>query len=295
MKDLNEKILVEKYGLFLGEKSLQHATVVNHRRELVTYLRWCGEIRDYYRATYKTILDYIDHVKSKGNKAQTINRKLKGLSYFYELLEVKENPVKGLRVRGGVRTKLYEVLSVKVLDELYDAYDFGGLTGVRDKCMLGMVIYQGLRRGELARLELEDVDLEKGELYVKGNRKTNGRRLALSAKQIHLLSRYAYEFRARLLGNKAADHGKFYLSSGSSDFLRNSFSHLIRNIRRRNLRVKSLGQIRRSVISHWLGSENMRVVQYKSGHKYLSSTQKYRSEKELENLQDQIENLHPLN
>jgi hypothetical protein len=58
-------------------------------------------------------------------------------------------------------------------------------------------------------------------------------------------------------------------------------------------RLKSMAQIRALVITNWPQQHNLREVQYMVGHKYVSSTQRYRTDN-LEDLQKELEKYHPL-
>jgi integrase/recombinase XerD len=64
-------------------------------------------------------------------------------------------------------------------------------------------------------------------------------------------------------------------------------------INRYEPRLKSMAQIRASVITNWLKHYNLREVQYMAGHKYVSSTERYRTDN-LEDLQKELEKYHPL-
>ena len=68
---------------------------------------------------------------------------------------------------------------------------------------------------------------------------------------------------------------------------------LLINLKKTEPKIKDAKQIRASVINHWLKQYNIRQVQYMIGHKYISSTERYSTNK-LETLQEQIELLHPL-
>jgi integrase/recombinase XerD len=65
-------------------------------------------------------------------------------------------------------------------------------------------------------------------------------------------------------------------------------------INRYEPRLKSMVQIRASVITNWLQHHNLRETQYMAGHKYVSSTERYRTDN-LEDLQKELEKYHPLN
>jgi len=57
--------------------------------------------------------------------------------------------------------------------------------------------------------------------------------------------------------------------------------------------VKNLHHIRGSVITHWQKQEGVMEAMVKAGHRYVSSTQRYQTNK-YEELQDQLKTMHPL-
>jgi integrase/recombinase XerD len=48
------------------------------------------------------------------------------------------------------------------------------------------------------------------------------------------------------------------------------------------------------VITHWLKTHNLREVQYMAGNRWVSSTERYQ-QNNLEDLQNEINQYHPLN
>jgi integrase/recombinase XerD len=64
-------------------------------------------------------------------------------------------------------------------------------------------------------------------------------------------------------------------------------------INRYEPRLNSMAQIRSSLITNWLKHYNLRETQYMAGHKYVSSTERYRTDN-LEGLQKELEKYHPL-
>jgi len=55
-----------------------------------------------------------------------------------------------------------------------------------------------------------------------------------------------------------------------------------------------VNQIRAPVITNWLKQYNLRKVQVLAGHRFISSIERY-VEDDLENLQEVINNFHPIN
>lgn len=70
-------------------------------------------------------------------------------------------------------------------------------------------------------------------------------------------------------------------------------SRIKKMINRYEPRLNNMAQIRASVITNWLQHYNLREVQYMAGHKYVSSTERYRTDN-LEDLQKELEKCHPL-
>ncbi|MXV15617.1 integrase [Hufsiella ginkgonis] len=69
--------------------------------------------------------------------------------------------------------------------------------------------------------------------------------------------------------------------------------HLKYALQRIDPKVKNAMQIRQSVITEWLKEKNLRIVQYMVGHKYVSSTELYKTTN-LENLKEALNKFHPL-
>ncbi len=78
-----------------------------------------------------------------------------------------------------------------------------------------------------------------------------------------------------------------------SDDIKNCLMHLVKALKQINPKVRSCSHIRQSVITGWLKSYDLRTVQYMSGHKWISSTERYQVDY-LEDLQESINKCHPL-
>ncbi|WP_205687105.1 hypothetical protein [Chitinophaga rhizosphaerae] len=76
-------------------------------------------------------------------------------------------------------------------------------------------------------------------------------------------------------------------------YLREEVSKLLKALKKLNPAIRSVQQIRGSVITEWLHHYNVRQVQYMAGHKYASSTQRYQLSG-LEDLQAQLDQHHPI-
>jgi site-specific recombinase XerD len=102
----------------------------------------------------------------------TIRRKLAALSSLFEYLcdknAVTHNPVKGVK---RPKVESYEGKTPALGDhqarELLNAPDPETLKGKRDRAMLSMLLYHGLRREELTSLSVKDITQRRGVLHVR--------------------------------------------------------------------------------------------------------------------------------
>jgi site-specific recombinase XerD len=69
----------------------------------------------------------------------------------------------------------------------------------RNNVLLSLLIYQGLTSYELARLDVKDIDLDNGTIYIKSSANLNTRTLELVNKQMILFSKYINEVRPEQL------------------------------------------------------------------------------------------------
>jgi len=261
-------------------------------------LEWLQERqKNYLEISYNDLLDYVNYHKEKGNSKSTINGRLQGVRHFYNHLQQQEkvshNPSELLRIKGIIRRQPHDLLEWEELEELYKNYPTSSLTGKRNKSILGMMIYQGLNSGEVAKLELKDIKLEEGKIDVQGVSRSNNRTLKLAPEQLIQLQKYITQVRYVILAVTGKESEKLFVTVGDGHRLSNGLPRLMRMLRQMNPKVKSPKQIRASVITLWLKQYHVRQVQYMTGHRYVSSTEYYRTDL-LETLQEQLEEMHPL-
>ncbi|HVU57805.1 MAG TPA: hypothetical protein VHD83_22240 [Puia sp.] len=149
--------------------------------------------------------------------------------------------------------------------------------------ILDLLIWQGVHAGELQKMETGHIHLQAGMVYIPSTRRSNSRDLSLSFMQMLPLSKYLEEIRPQL-----QPKGKDLIPGDISNLL----SQMMPELQGINPLIRNALYIRSSVILHWLTQDNKRDVQYKAGHKYISSTEQYVS-REIGSLTDQLAKYHP--
>ena len=153
--------------------------------------------------------------------------------------------------------------------------------------ILGFRIYHGLQEQELAKLEINYLQLDKGKIHVPSTKRANKRILDLKPFQILPLHEYLLKER-KSLNEEIEGNYLFHRKR-----LIRGMSRIKKMINRYEPRLNNMAQVRASVITNWLKHYNLREVQYMAGHTYVSSTERYRTDN-LEDLQKELEKYHPL-
>ena len=288
---------------YLRSRGSQVSTIWSHVKNARRFLNWLSNSKVSMEVVdYGVIMKWVGWRQGQGIKSRTLNHGLLSIRYLYASNGLGD-PIGELRIRGH-RHELLSKSSLLSMEELllvYEKYHIGGLVGKRNKAILGLLICQGLRRVEIKQLRVEDVDLERCMIRIPETASANSRILPLLAVQLKGLEDYLYQVRPMLLRGESdylilRANNSYPKQEGSKDVRRmgSMLSVLIRQLRSLSLKISTATQIRQSVITHWLSEHDVRQVQYMSGHRYASSTQAY-GKGNLEDLQERIELIHPLN
>ncbi len=187
------------------------------------------------------------------------------------------------------RTLPHDLLEKEELEELYNCYQIKDSRTHRNKVILGLLIYQGLKREELEKLRPEQLKLREGKIQIPATGKANSRILSLEPHQILDLQEYLLLIRPKL----QIKSERLFTGRNDLESLTNTLLHLNHALRKINPKLKNAIQIRQSVITEWLKEKDLRTVQYMAGHRYVSSTERYQTNN-LEDLKEALTKYHPL-
>lgn len=289
---------LEHFGEYLEIKGYSKTNVVSQTQSVRRFLTWTeAEGIEDDQVSYNDVLGYVKYVQTRGVKQRTVQLYVNALKHYFRFLMnevelIDHNPAEHVEVKGIKRTHLYDLFTGEELDGIYRNYQQTGATGKRNKAILGLMIFQGLRTEELERLVPSDLDLREGKVHLKAGKKNSERRLELRSFQIMELQEYDLRVRPMLLELAGKNSDRLFVSMGSSDRFGNVMYKLMKAVKKQNSRISSSKQIRASVITNWLKQYNLRKTQYLAGHRYVSSTEMYQKGN-LEDLQSDIEKFHP--
>ena len=302
-----------KFKEWLLLKRYSPATTITTAR-IVEYFRgWAAteNIFELEEISYSDAMSFMQWSSKHGASQKTIANYLNHIRKFYQFLisegEVNENPVAHIKVQGIKRKIYYDILNVEELQTIYQSYPVtieheagknmppqqrNILSRRRNKVILSLLIYQGLRVEEIAALNLQDLALREGKITIHAQRRTAARTMKLESHQVYELTDYVHEIRKQFI-EVSGTTDRLFLQWRKGENFYSITQMMLLHLRKIKNRIKNFEQIRASVITAWLKQYDLRKVQYLAGHKYVSSTEKYKAN-DIDELQGDITKFHPL-
>ena len=285
MKSLER--LIRKYSDYLrGQKGRSDNTIRAYLDDLqpfIAFLQFEGihprELDRHRLRRYLAWLMTSARGRGKGYAKSSVARKLIVLRSLYRFLvqegQVSENPIpSGRALRIKVDRLLPHFLSNREVGDLLDAPDVDTALGLRDRAILEFLYSSGMRLSEIAGLDLEQVDLTRGQVRVLGK----------GAKE-----------RMVLIGKPAKKALVAYLEKGRPELMRRPSKALFLNRYGRRLSGRSVQKLvrryalranlpqgvhphtlRHTFATHLVeGGADLRIVQELLGHASPATTQIY--------------------
>ena len=291
-----EEVFTEYLQLKKYSKQTREGIMKSVRR----FVSWCeSENLTITEVSYNDVMAYVSYCREKGNKSRTLQITVHEIKLYYNFLlnqnEVGDNPCTNVTIKNVKRKTLYETFTSEELEIIYRtfAHTASSLTHKRNKVIVGLIIYQGLRTQELAELKINDVNMREGKIRIEGAARTGARELKLEAHQLYEIMDYINETRKVILSLTKKQTNKLFTSMGTSENLSNTMQQILQALQKQDSRIKEMKQLRASVITNWLKVHNIRKVQYMAGHRFVSSTESYQANN-MDDLKEDVNRYHPL-
>lgn len=291
---------MKNFREYLEKKQFSEGTVKIYENGVKEFLEWITKHQyEEENIRYADLMSYIKHSQKNGKSKLNIQHQLLAIRHYFNYLvkagRIKSNPAQGVYVRGIARRLPHDLADYDELVKLYESYPVKDIRDQRNKVILGLLIFQALTIEELETLAADHINLREGKIKIIGTDRTNERILKLEASQVFELQEYLSKTRNRILyGPKVNDPEKItqlIIGMEGGRALSGEVAWMMRRLK--HPKVRQASQIRASVIAEWTRRYDVRIVQYMSGHKYVSSTERYQATN-LEDLKEQLRRYHPL-
>jgi integrase/recombinase XerD len=277
-----------RYLQNLAVRNYTADTIEGRKDALKVFLLWAIE-RDLTEpnAITKLILEsYQRHLwrwKKQNGKPLGISTQRGRLStvkdffaYLVKSNHIPANPASELEMPRSEKRLPKEPLGLNQIESVIAVPDISDPLGIRDRAMLELFYSAGIRRSELAKLRLEDLNRERQTLQIRQAKHHKDRVVPVGNRALLWLERYLEESRPKLLiqPNEKA----LFLSSYGEAFNPDVLSRMVTQfIKKAEIeRQGSCHLLRHTCATHMLeGGADIRFIQQLLGHEKLETTAIY--------------------
>lgn len=203
------------------------------------------------------------------------------------------NPASELELPREEKRLPQEPLSIRQVEAVLSVPNISDPLGVRDRAIFEVFYSTGIRRAELTRLNIEDLNVDRRTLQVRQGKGKKDRVVPVGERALNWLDRYLEDVRPELVVRSA--QRALFLSSFGEPFNPDSVSQMVgRCIEKAEIgRKGSCHLFRHSCATHMLeNGADIRFIQQLLGHAKLDTTQVY-TEVSIKQLQEVHARTHP--
>ena len=296
---------VREYLEHLGVRGQTEASVRSESAHLRLLLAWAEDrgLRRLEEITVSVLERYQRYLyhyrKSDGRPLsfRTQRDRLQGVKRFYRHLVrqrvLEMSPAELLEVPRAEKRLPRTILSIEQVEAVLAVPDTRTMTGLRDRAILETFYSTGIRRLEAIHLDLYDVDLEEGTLYVRQGKGKKDRLIPLGERAALWLAKYVEEVRPYLASEP--DDGALFLTHLRGRFSPEGMSNVVRkSFDAAGVVGKGSCHVFRHTVATLMleGGADLRFVQVLLGHADITSTQLY-THVALKKLKEVYERTHP--
>ncbi len=266
------------------EYNYSNNTTAAYKNDLNQFVRFLQNgnyagIRGWDDVTPDMVHDYVEYMKEQPYASSSVARKVAAVKSFFNYLHehnyIPENPTTQVD-SPKVKKRLPQTLTFQEVDHLLAAPTHKkSPKNLRDTALLNMLYATGMRVTEVVSLQLEDIDMEKSQLYCPGKDDTI-RELPFDDQTRQILSLYLEEGRPYLVKDK--DEKALFLNHRGQQLTRQGLWLIIKAYAKQaDLKTAVTPHtLRHSFAAHKLhGGSNLQEVQKLLGHANISTTQIY--------------------
>lgn len=155
----------KKFLTSLADRNLSEHTIKAYEENLKQFKRITGNI-DIDQVTEKHVEEYRGQMKTGGNSASTVNRKLSAVSSFFTYCE-KKGMVHTNPVRSIDRPKMPETVP-RIFSDTERKRILTNTRNLTHRLMFDVMFTAGLRIEECINLQIQDIDFKNLSIIVQG-------------------------------------------------------------------------------------------------------------------------------
>jgi integrase/recombinase XerD len=279
---------IPRYLQMLEVKNYSKTTIANRYADLVTFTTWAEQrtLTETKSITKLHLESYQRHIwrhRKKNGKPLGISTQRQRLGSVKDLFKyltknnhIPANPASELELPRAEKRLPKQALSLTEIKTILNIPNIHDPLGIRDRAILELLYSSGIRRTELANLELTDLNQERQTLQIIQGKGNKDRVVPVGKITLTWLEKYLDEVRPKLLIN--ATEKAFFITSYGESFHPDVLSRQVsKQIQQAEIgRSGSCHLLRHTCATHMLeGGADIRFIQQLLGHEKLETTAIY--------------------
>jgi site-specific recombinase XerD len=261
----------EQFIKYLQKNGRASATILAYAKDLDQLIVFLDKMNIHAATDVTTdqLEQFKQSLKDDQYTLKSISRKLNSIKSFFKYL-ISENFI-AVSPAVAVSHPKYEIAPARILSPLeYRALRDSVKDDVRMYGIVELLLQTGLRIGELAGLQLQDISLEKSHLKIRAYESHDARRVPLNTTAKAAIEKYVRE------RPKTKNTTLFITKTGNPFLIRN-----IRTAVNRYFRIAGIEGAKVNDLRHTFVVEQLKAgvpiveLSHMVGHKRLSTTEKY--------------------
>jgi integrase/recombinase XerC len=266
----------EKY--LLSEKRFSNHTKIAYLTDLEQFFLFCKQNNlQIQEVTYQFLRIWLVNLIENNLAPTSVNRKISSIKTYFKFLIrnnlIKLNPAIKLSLIKKKKT-LPNFVEKENMDNLLDEIEFeNNFKGIRDKLILSMFYFTGMRRSELINITINDIDYYKKTIKVLGKRNKE-RLIPITDNFIKEINNYI-EYRDQQ--NNIQNNFLFITEKGKQIYSKAVY-RIVNNYLNKITKIdkKSPHVLRHTFATHMLNNgADLNAIKEILGHANLSATQIY--------------------
>ena len=254
-----DRILKDFDNFLLLEKGLGETTRKGHMRSILAVIKNIGE----NIPTNEELRQYILEMYGKNYSHSHIVNTITSIEYFTKFIG---KPMKIKKTRRPKKDIVHYLTEAEVIMMI------SACKNLREKCMVAVLAFSGIRNKELCNLKIEDVDIGNNQLAIRMGKYSKDRRVYISSMCSNLLFKYIMEYK------KAKNDNLFTTIKKGNKYKTNDLRKTIKTISKRAGISKRVfpHMFRHSLATNLLKrGAGMVLIMNQLGHTEISTTMNY--------------------
>jgi integrase/recombinase XerD len=200
---------MQRFLAYRAERHFSESTIEGNKKSLRYFIQWCDERglhhpNDITKPILESYQRHIYHYKKKNGQPLSVSTqhgRVVPIKVWFKWLTRNDhllyNPASELELPRVSKRLPKSILTLSEVETVINQPDTSTVMGMRDRAILETFYSTGMRRSELASLQLTAIDYERGTVFIDQGKGRKDRMLPIGDRALQWIEKYQYDYRVR--------------------------------------------------------------------------------------------------